>query len=444
MSAGLQQPGSMEIALAVLITFLFGCDILRQFLNSATGQPSALFRLASLALYGVTGLLLLPHLREVWRHVVRAPMLALFLLAPMLSTFWSTSPSDTAIRGFTLLASSLLGYYLAIRFPPRLLIRVVAMAGVLVAIVSYLLIFGMPSAGRHTDGDWSGTWRGAYLHKNALGGGMAFYCSFMILILMTGRQAERALVILGLLICAGLLIGARSATGQIAFVVGIAAVIALRTTVIHLRPYVLAGLVVLTPLLLLPLFALDGNTLENFVDGIGKDASFSGRVPLWLSTWPFVQAKLWLGYGYEAFWVDTQTAVRIIALRIFYRPFYSHNGILELMLSLGLVGLVIFAGLLLRFIWRLTQLLWREPRSLLASMCVVFAIGFFVRNVTEVAILTRNELIWCLFVAFYLKLSEASIRVPAAGASMPRRWPAWRHSPRVSVPYRGSRSLHTT
>jgi O-antigen ligase len=398
----------MERSVAVFVAVLYGSELLRLFLNSETGEPSPLFRAATMTLYGLTGLLLLPHVRAVLRRIAQAPLLAMLLVLPVVSTLWSTSSGDTFIRGSTLLASSFFGYYLAIRYAPRDLLRIVGLAGFLIAVVSFALVFGIPSAGRHIGGPWDGTWRGAFLHKNSLGGGMALYCAAMLLVMITGRGLERWLVGIAFAVSCVLLLGSRSTTGIVAFLASVATIVILRNALSRLRPYLLAIVVVMLPLVSVLVLAIDDASINSLTVSLGRDASFSGRVPLWLAVWPWIKANLLLGYGYEAFWVPAQTGVRVIALQIFYRPFYSHNGVLELMLSLGLVGLVLFAGVLVSFLVRLVRLLWREPRSVLGAFCVVFVIGFFLRNVTEVAILTRNDLLWCLFVALYLMLIEVT------------------------------------
>ena len=397
-------PSRIERVTAIAIAVIYGTDILRLFFSSTNGEPLFEFRALSLMIYAVTAAMLLSRPRIAAAQLRRAPLLALLLLLPMVSMLWSASMKDTGIRAFTMLGSCLFGYYLASRYSPRELLRLLMHASTWMALLSLLLIVALPAYGVHSGESWAGTWRGAYVHKNGFGAGMAFAAGFLSLGLIYRVGGNRSGTIMALLLCFALLLGSRSATSLVAFTFSMVCVGLARLLLGPLRPLLLPGVVVIAPMLLVGLVLLDADMIADFTALLGKDASFSGRLPLWKSAWPWIEIRPWLGYGYEAFWTDAQTPVRIIMLQIFYRPFYSHNGMIELLLSLGVLGASVFAGLLVVFTFRILRTLTVDPRGMLGAMVLVFSVSFFARNVAEVSILTRNDLVWCLFVAFYLML----------------------------------------
>ncbi|WP_049558612.1 O-antigen ligase family protein, partial [Limnoraphis robusta] len=71
---------------------------------------------------------------------------------------------------------------------------------------------------------------------------------------------------------------------------------------------------------------------------IGKDPSLTGRTDLWAWAREMIDKRPWLGYGYTAFWqgLDGGSAYIIRAAR--WPVPYSHNGILDLWLDIGLLG----------------------------------------------------------------------------------------------------------
>ena len=93
--------------------------------------------------------------------------------------------------------------------------------------------------------------------------------------------------------------------------------------------------------------------LESFLNSLGKDASLTGRVPLWNQTIVVMQESHTLtGYGLEMFW-KTPSAVK--AFHAGFREnswaatssASTHNMIMEMWCNLGLLGLAIFFFMIL-------------------------------------------------------------------------------------------------
>jgi exopolysaccharide production protein ExoQ len=89
-------------------------------------------------------------------------------------------------------------------------------------------------------------------------------------------------------------------------------------------------------------------------------ATGSGRIDLWERVWPDVQKHLWLGYGFGAFWsprtVSAEAETGVGAGR--WAATSAHNGYLDMVAQLGLVGLVVVLVLLAissRNAWRLMK-----------------------------------------------------------------------------------------
>lgn len=76
---------------------------------------------------------------------------------------------------------------------------------------------------------------------------------------------------------------------------------------------------------------------------LGRDASLTGRVPLWLAIWPEVLRAPVLGYGYAGFWNAASPTVQMIWLYAGWQAPDAHSSYLDILLQLGAVGLALYA-----------------------------------------------------------------------------------------------------
>ena len=78
---------------------------------------------------------------------------------------------------------------------------------------------------------------------------------------------------------------------------------------------------------------------------IGRDVTLTGRVDIWAAVVPRVREHLALGVGFGAPWVNITTFNAPMFREIGFRPFHAHNGYLDTVLQIGVVGLVLLLGL---------------------------------------------------------------------------------------------------
>ena len=88
-----------------------------------------------------------------------------------------------------------------------------------------------------------------------------------------------------------------------------------------------------------------------------------------------------------------------------WTPPNAHNGLLDLWLDLGLLGLSIY---LFGFIFSLVRgLIWvRMSKTADAFWSVIYIIYFWLSNQTESALLRQNEIHWLLYVTAVISLSR--------------------------------------
>ncbi len=89
---------------------------------------------------------------------------------------------------------------------------------------------------------------------------------------------------------------------------------------------------------------------------IGKDFTLSGRTLHWESMWEEIGRHWLLGTGYAGFWNPESIGMEILHEEFVWLPNQAHNGYLDVLNELGLVGLFLFGMLIVRYFVRASRL----------------------------------------------------------------------------------------
>lgn len=81
---------------------------------------------------------------------------------------------------------------------------------------------------------------------------------------------------------------------------------------------------------------------------LGKDPTLTGRTLIWSHVMDDISEKPLLGWGYAAFWMPGNPAAREISEALKWTAPNAHNGLLEFLLDVGLVGTSLFVFLWVR------------------------------------------------------------------------------------------------
>ena len=300
-----------------------------------------LFTFGLLFIYGLLNrTALIRHVRQLAGPL---PLIALTIL----STLWSIHPPFTFRRSLVLLAGTFFGYYLGVVCNPLEIISLYRRAFLVMMTISISIILLLPSYGISHDVH-SGDWKGAFPHKNRFGSIMTLtFISFVIA--PTTKLPKKIGWTIGVIALA-LLYKTHSGTGII--------IVALVILVRALLPILRQKSKLLFAILLtsLPLVAFAVTALVVFARPLlallGKDLTFTGRVPLWLGVIHAIQLRPLLGYGYLAYYQQPEGLPVLIAELTSFKTIHSHNGYLNLMIHVGAVGLALFLLFYLRTFWR--------------------------------------------------------------------------------------------
>jgi exopolysaccharide production protein ExoQ len=260
--------------------------------------------------------------------------------------------------------------------------------------------------------------RGVFTHKNVLG-----WAACVGVILSIGLMQDAAslfglrglLMLVPSLVC---LVFTGSATSIFSVAIGVVLFgfygLLHRTSGLKQAMLILLALEV-TGVILLFLEQL----LVPLLQSLGKDATLTGRVPLWALVDTRIAERPWLGYGYQAFWVPGKQQVLWITSILQWSPPHAHNGYRDILLNFGVVGLGLFAVVIVQSIRKGASLHRAAPREGWAWMNVMVGVMLSL-NLTESNILTQNDLWWLILMTI---IASFALRWPEADDTAASRGP---------------------
>jgi hypothetical protein len=143
---------------------------------------------------------------------------------------------------------------------------------------------------------------------------------------------------------------------------------------------------------------MEGSGVASFSSTLGRDKTLTGRTETWIELVAVVKRQPVLGCGYGSFWTT--------ARREFYRMSHGHNGYLDTLLELGVLGLAFYAAWLLSCARRLHGVLTEDYGW--AGLGIGVLLMALVYNVTESALGSLNSEMTAVVVFVSLVSSEAS------------------------------------
>ena len=120
--------------------------------------------------------------------------------------------------------------------------------------------------------------------------------------------------------------------------------------------------VFLVPVLIVAIVAPD-----TILELIGKDPTLTGRTEIWAYVLSDIGMRPWLGWGYFGFWQLSNPAALEISNAVRWIVPHAHNGLLESLLEIGVLGTALFVFILIRIIVLAARCLHTPERALAIS-----------------------------------------------------------------------------
>jgi exopolysaccharide production protein ExoQ len=362
-------------------------------------------------LYFVIFLYILPNWRQAIYLLFREKWVMLLILMSIASIGWTYAPDVTPRRLIGLVGTTMVGVYLAARYDLHQQMKILSYTFCVAIAMSFLFVIAIPKYGV-MGGLHVGDWRGIYFHKNVLGKIMNLALCVFWLRLQAAKGIHQRSERRSLLMWTGaasflLLMTTSSSSIANAIFLWIASLV---IAIFKLRPRTMIPSVSILVLIAASISVLLTLNAE-FLVGVffGKNLTFSGRTSIWDSVLRMISQDLWIGYGYSGFWNGALSPAAEVWRDNRWKVPHSHNGPLDLLLDLGLIGLGLFCLSFRKFVSK--SLGWLRSSDAADHMWpMIFVIYFFLVNTTETSLLSQNNIYWVVFVSISL-----SMHVPRRG-----------------------------
>lgn len=370
----------------------------------------------------IIAILLLPRtigkISQIFVALSKSTHILLLVGLAIISVTWSELPEVTISRVAALIGTTIFGIYLANRYTLKEQIVLLGHTFLAIALLSIVFAIALPQYGVMS-GIHEGAWRGIYCHKNQFGRLMTL--GIIVFLMQPQPQVPKSqqrkspksrrrlsdemslrmrrmnffqtlFKYLGLVLSLALLVLSRS-SGAILNLIILTILLAI-FKIGRLRYdwkffAIISSLVAFS--ILLTIFVPNP---EAIFASLGKSSDLTGRGDLWGILVDMLSKNTLLGFGYGAFWEKYGS---IVAIDAGWAAPDAHNGFIDLMLSVGLVGLGLFA---LGYFYTLFKCLARfyadqNDEQLYQTILLVY---IAISNFSETGLFACNHIFWLLYV----------------------------------------------
>lgn len=297
------------------------------------GSPG--WRLVLEISYLGVALALLPWYRETLFVLRRNWSLASLLVLAVLSSLWAQMPDLVLRKSIGLFGTTLFGMALAIRVSFQEQLRMFSWLFRILAVLSLVCVVLFPSYGISSEGEWMGV----FGYKNALGAamGLALLVEWHV---PTARAFPKVLKTLAILLYAVVLLNSDSVTPGVSLAAALILVNIYRFAALKFRVPSYALSLVVAGAVSAGLFFISAN-IDRVMGLLGRSSHLTGRTEIWRLVISFIAQRPILGYGYSGFWLGASPESFVVNRVMRGSVQYSHNGYLEMLLTLGAIGLLL-------------------------------------------------------------------------------------------------------
>jgi exopolysaccharide production protein ExoQ len=256
------------------------------------------------------------------------------LFSPVSQQITRTISSDAVLLG-----SILLVFYIMMRYELNEVLELFLVLGTGTIVASILFAIALPQYGRDLMGGHSSAWKGIFSAKNYLGN-MALFFLTIAVSYRPRTPIFRTLRVSQIFFCLVAIAFSRAATTYMLTTLYIAYAMTLRAVRTFRRKDYFVAFILLLVLFgsVITFITLQPDLLFSI---LGKDSTLTGRTEIWSAVAGSIAKRPLLGYGYQAFWLGFKGESYRIILTVTWALGQAQNGFLDVMLELGIGGLII-------------------------------------------------------------------------------------------------------
>jgi len=338
----------------------------------------------------IGGLMAASQIGKVFKLAAEAPALTGLSLLAVASVLWSDNPAESSSHGLSLVLSTFLAYFFVAEYEPPEQMEIVVIIGWIAVIGSTLVALFLPRFGIDQVYN-TGEWRGIYAQKNACAAAMLLFLAPVFARKLDLRHLGSALFGLSVLFVLGM---TQSRNGWVVAFALIATMIALRWLARFRVEDRRALFLVAACLVAAGAWVMTTASAE-LLPLLGRDATFTGRKGIWDAAVAAIIDSPVLGYGFHAFWTGPNARSKVMYGVAVVQ--HAHNGMLELALGLGGLGVALFLWSFFKAL-RDIGICLRPDRPAYVDWYVATILAVVYFSVAEPFLVLDKSLSWVLYV----------------------------------------------
>jgi exopolysaccharide production protein ExoQ len=335
-------------------------------------------------------LLLSGRVRATIASCLRSKLLLLLPSIALTSTLWSANPRHTLVDALNLFLTTLFALHVLSRYPGGRIISFLNILAFVSLSLCVISVVAFPGVG--IDAYQQDAWRGIFGQRN----NCAAICVLFLIVALhayTRDAVEQLIRSVNILLSLVFIVMSGSRTGWIVAAIAIALTYGVRLAVrFKSLDRLFFMLVLVVPITLFGI--LIGVYSTEILAALDKDPTLTQRTIIWATVIPSIMKHPFVGYGYSAFWAGLHGESAQTVLTTGWMQGQAQDGYLDILLQIGLLGLIPIIFLFLRALGQAGSLIHHKMRDPSVLMAIVLIPIILIENIGESSLLMPLGLPW--------------------------------------------------
>lgn len=328
------------------------------------------------------------------------------LILSCTSYIWTFSMTNTRHAIVMLVGSTLYGLYISKAFNRLTIIKNLTIFIFLMQITNIIVILVLPQFSLYQDSRVIAnslvslqSYKGIFSHKNSLGTFVSFAFLFNFVFLKYFKGYMRIICYFSIVFSVILIYLSDSST---------ALLVTILVTIIYLRINTTKKfnlfLFITSLLFVAAIYIFEFDLINKFmILYLNRDATFTGRLDIWLYVVEAIKNRPFLGYGFYGFWLSAPSQYIMLAYQGQIQS--SHEGFLDTILNVGIIGFAIYIYYILSFLYQKSKEIVLKY-NYIDVFSIIFFIFIIFYNLSECYTLVPNSFYWILQVIIISSFSN--------------------------------------
>lgn len=333
-----------------------------------------------------------------YKYIKNNKILFIFSFWCLLSTIWSENKVSTLKNSIYVFLVIFLAIYIISKFSVDRILKIIFYYFSILTFMNLYSVIFMKNISIFLDPRYSLSYKGLFSHRTGFAAMMLF--SFAFCLTYLNKSKHRLTCIIIFILNLYMMNLAKSSTAiAIAIYVILFYIIymvfnnRILNLIFILTPFGVS-IVLLTDLL---------NKFAEIITLLGREITLTGRTQIWFLVENAIKKRPFIGYGFLGAWQSNDFSIMHFDSILGFSATHSHNGFLEIILNIGVIGLVLYlitAFDIIRYPLKV------NTDKKLAGIIIICICTLWLNNSTEVNMIYPTDIIFIIYILFYNIIKE--------------------------------------